>query len=386
MKILHTSDWHIGKKVNDFNMLDDQRYVLDQICNIIKREKIDVVIIAGDLYDKAIVDTHAIKLLNDVLVKIVNECGAKVILIAGNHDSADRISFVKEFLVNSGIYIEGKFEGKVSKISLKDVFGDVNFYPISYFDEVHIKHLFNDSSIKTSNDALIRIIEGMDVDYSKRNIFIAHGYFSNKDGDKMIESDSERRLSIGGQDVMDASILKNFDYVALGHLHANQKVILDHIRYSGSIVKYSFSEVNHKKSVTIVDLGDKGDVRINQVELRLKHDMREIEGYIDTITSEEFYKNYNLDDYFRIILHDSIGVRDPATRIRKIYKNFMEIKFRDSSFGDGNDEEISNSDIILKSPFELFEMFYKSMTDKELNDVQRDILKDVIKKVNILDE
>lgn len=386
MKILHTSDWHIGKKVNDFSMLDDQRYVLEQICDIIKREGIDVVIIAGDLYDKPVVDTHAIKLLNEVLVKIVNECGAKVILIAGNHDSADRISFAKEFLLHSGIYIEGKFEGKVNKISLNDEFGDVNFYPISYFDEVHIKHLFGDPLIKTSNDALIKIMEGMDVNYSERNVFIAHGYFSNKDGERMIESDSERRLSIGGQEVMDASILKDFDYVALGHLHANQKVISDHIRYSGSIIKYSFSEMNHKKSVTIVNLGDKGDIKIDQIELKLKHNMREIEGYIDTLMSEEFYKHYDLEDYFRVILHDSIGVSDPATRIRKVYKNFMEIKFKDNSFNDGNDEDISNLDIVNKSPFELFEMFYRSMTDKELNDVQKDILRDVTKEIDTLDE
>lgn len=386
MRILHTSDWHIGKKINDFNMIDDQKYVLDQICEIIKQEKIDVVIIAGDLYDKPIVDTNAIKLLNEVLVKIVNECGAKVILIAGNHDSADRISFGKEFLVDSGIYIEGKFDGNVNKISLNDEFGDVNFYPISYFDEVHIKHLFNDASIKTSNDALIKIMEVVDADYSKRNIFIAHGYFSNKDGEKMIESDSERRLSIGGQDVMDASILKEFDYVALGHLHANQKVIMDHIRYSGSIVKYSFSEMNHKKSVVIVNLGEKGDIRIKQIELKLKHNMREIEGYIDTLTSKDFYKDYDLEDYFRIILHDSIGISDPASKIRKVYKNFMEIRFKDNNFNDGNQEEISNLDVTFKSPFELFEMFYKSMTDKELNDDQKDILKDVIEKVNTLDE
>ncbi|BAK81536.1 exonuclease SbcCD subunit D [Candidatus Arthromitus sp. SFB-rat-Yit] len=386
MRILHTSDWHIGKKINDFNMIDDQRYVLDQICEIIKQEKIDVVIIAGDLYDKPIVDTHAIKLLNEVLVKIVNECGAKVILIAGNHDSADRISFGKEFLIDSGIYIEGKFDGNINKISLNDEFGDVNFYPISYFDEVHIKHLFNDVSIKNSNDALIKIMKTLDVDYSKRNIFIAHGYFSNKDGDKMIESDSERRLSIGGQDVMDASILKEFDYVALGHLHANQKVIVDHIRYSGSIIKYSFSEMNHKKSVTIVDLGGKGDIKINQIGLKLKHNMREIEGYIDTLISEEFYKDYDLEDYFRIILHDSIGISDPAAKIKKVYKNFMEIRFKDNNFNDGNQEEISNLDITVKSPFELFEIFYKSMTDKELNCDQKDILKDVIEKVNTLDQ
>lgn len=386
MRILHTSDWHIGKKINDFNMIDDQRYVLDQICEIIKQEKIDVVIIAGDLYDKPIVDTHAIKLLNEVLVKIVNECGAKVILIAGNHDSADRISFGKEFLIDSGIYIEGKFDGNINKISLNDEFGDVNFYPISYFDEVHIKHLFNDVSIKNSNDALIKIMKTLDVDYSKRNIFIAHGYFSNKDGDKMIESDSERRLSIGGQDVMDASILKEFDYVALGHLHANQKVIVDHIRYSGSIIKYSFSEMNHKKSVTIVDLGGKGDIKINQIGLKLKHNMKEIEGYIDTLISEEFYKDYDLEDYFRIILHDSIGISDPAAKIKKVYKNFMEIRFKDNNFNDGNQEEISNLDITIKSPFELFEIFYKSMTDKELNCDQKDILKDVIEKVNTLDQ
>lgn len=383
MKILHTSDWHIGKKVNEFSMFENQEYVFDQIYQIIKNEKIDVVIVAGDLYDKPIVDTESVKFLNNILVKIVKECGSKIILVSGNHDSSDRISFVKEFLKDSGIYIEGKFNGEINKIVLNDEFGEINFYPLSYFDEIHIKHLYNDSSIKTSDDALKNIINRLHVDYSKRNIFIGHGYFSNKNGDKMIESDSERRLSIGGQEVMDASILKDFDYVALGHLHASQKVMYDHIRYAGSISKYSFSEMKHKKSVTIIEMLQKGNLNIKQIELKLKYDMREIEGYLDSLISEEFYKNLNVMDYYRVILHDSIGLSDPVSRLRKIYKNVMEVKFKDTQFDLDMEYQVNNDDLVSKSAFELFENFYKSVSNKELNDTQIKIIQDVIKDSEI---
>lgn len=379
MRILHTSDWHIGKKVNEFSMVENQEYVFEQIYEILERERIDVVIIAGDLYDKPIVDTDSIKFLNDILVKFVKVYKVKVILVSGNHDSADRLSFMKEFLSESGIYIEGKFNGKINKIVLNDEFGEINFYPLSYFDEVYVKHLYDDLNIKTSNDALHTIMEKVEIDYSKRNIFIGHGYFSNKDMEKMIESESERRLSIGGQEVMDSSILKDFDYVALGHLHAPQKVIYDHIRYSGSIVKYSFSEMKQKKSVTIIDIKEKGNIEFYQIDLKLKYDMKEIEGYIETLTSREFYKDKNLLDYYRVILHDSVGVSDPISKLRKVYKNVMEVKFKDAQEELEREYKITNSDISLQSPYELFQKFYMFVSNKELNDEQTKIIKDVLR-------
>lgn len=381
MKILHTSDWHIGKKVNEFSMLENQIYAFEQIYEIIEKEKIDVVIVAGDLYDKAIVDTDSIKIFECVLKKIVNHYGAKIIIICGNHDSHERVSFGKDFLKEQGIYIEGKFNGEIEKIILNDEFGEINFYPISYFDDVYIRHLYKDSTIKNSDDALKKIIERTYVDYSKRNIFIGHGYFSNKNCEQMIESDSERRLSIGGQEVMDATILKNFDYVALGHLHANQKIVENHIRYSGSIVKYSFSEMNHKKSVTVIELLEKGNLKLKNIELKCKYDMKQIEGYIDVLTSENFYKNLNRNDYYRVILHDSIGVSDPTHKIRKIYKNVMEVKFKEMQFDFDTNNQITNEDLILKSNFELFEIFFKSILNKEMNQNQIEIMEDVMEEL-----
>lgn len=379
MKILHTSDWHIGKKVNEFSMFENQEFVFEQIYEIIRNEKIDVLIVAGDLYDKPIVDVNSINFLNSILVKIVKEFGINVILISGNHDSPDRISFGKEFFENSGIYIEGKFSGKINKIIFQDEFGDINFYPLSYFDEVYIRHLYDDQSIKTSDDALKSILGNLEIDYSKRNIFIGHGYFSNKNGEQMIESDSERRLSIGGQEVMDASILKNFDYVALGHLHAPQKILENHIRYSGSIVKYSFSEMNHKKSVTIIEILEKGNLNIRQIELKPKYEMREIEGHLDFLLSEKFYENLNTEDYYRIILHDSIGLSDPVSRLRKIYKNVMEVRFRDVENSVNSKYEGNYENLDLSSPFKLFKDFYNFASEKELNEAQFKIVEDVIK-------
>ena len=387
MKILHTGDWHIGKKVNGFSMLENQEMVFNQIYDIIKDEKIDVVIVAGDLYDKSIPDVDSVKFLNEVLINIVKRCKVKIILISGNHDSVDRNSFAKDFLESSGIYMCGKFEGDVRKIILEDEFGKVNFYPISYFDEVFIRYLYKDDTIKTSDDALKKIINEFNIDYSERNIFIGHGYFSNKNGEKMLESDSERRLSIGGQEVMDVTILENFDYVALGHLHLAQKVVHDYIRYSGSIIKYSFSEIKHKKSVTIVDILEKGKIKIKQIELKSKYDMKEIQGFCSDLINEEVYKNLNVLDYYKVILHDSIGISDPISELRKVYKNVMEVRFKDVLEGNfENEYSINSSDLSSKTTFELFEQFYTSITEKELNDIQKEIISDVIKTSNILDE
>ncbi len=385
MNILHTSDWHIGKKVNEFSMFKNQEYVFEQIYEIIQNEKIDIVIVAGDLYDRPIVDVSSINFLNRILLKIVKDYGIKVILISGNHDSPDRVSFGKDFLESSGIYIEGKFSGHVSKIILEDEFGHVNFYPLSYFDEAYVRHLYNDSSVKTSDDAFRNIIGELEIDYSERNIFVGHGYFSNKNGDKMIESDSERRLSIGGQEVIDVSVLSDFDYVALGHLHAPQKVLHDHIRYSGSIVKYSFSEMNHKKSVTVVNVLEKGNCSIKQIELKPKYNMCEIEGHLDLLIKHDFYRNLNTDDYYRVILHDSIGLSDPVSRLRKIYKNVMEVKFRDIENDVHSEYNMNVSKVNLDSPLTMFASFYKLVSDKDLNDDQSKIMEDVVKDLDNLE-
>lgn len=381
MRILHTSDWHIGKKVNEISMIEDQKYIFNQLYEIIEREKVDVVIIAGDIYDTSIVSTEAVNLLDEVLGNIVNKCKKKVIIISGNHDSADRLSFGRNLLRGSGVYIEGRFKGNINKIVLEDEFGEINFYPLSYFNEEDVKLSYDGCKVSTPNEGFKVIMDNTYVDYSKRNIFIAHGYFSNKDMDRMIESESERKLSIGGQEVIDVSILEKFDYVALGHLHANQKVIHDHIRYSGSILKYSFSEMNHKKSITLIDVLEKGNIEISTIPLKLRHDMKEIEGYIDTLTDREFYKDLNLEDYYRIILHDSVGVPDPATRLRKVYKNFMEIKFKDLELEGYGLKDIEATDIVSKSPIDLFMGFYSSVTSKDITDEQIGILKDVVSEM-----
>lgn len=377
MKILHTSDWHIGKKVNEFSMIENQRYVMNNIYKIIEEESIDVLVIAGDIYDKSIVDVDSINFLDEIFNKIINEFKVKIIGISGNHDSPDRISFVSNILKEKGLFLEGDFKGE-KKIVLNDEFGEVNFYPVSYFDEVYIRNLFSDDSIKTSNHALHKIFNSLDVDFNKRNIFIGHGYFSNSNMDTLLESDSERKLSIGGQEIMDSNILESFDYVALGHLHGNQKVIHDHIRYSGSICKYSFSEINQKKVCTIVDLKNKGNIEIKHIPLLQKYDMRKIEGFIENLLDEKFYNNLNTLDYYQVTLLDSIGLIDPASKLRKIYKNLMEVRFKESEikYNNINTLEIEK---ISKDPIDLFITFYKSIEGRDLKDEQIKILNEAIK-------
>lgn len=377
MKFVHLGDLHIGKRVNDFLMLNDQEYVLEQIIDIISKEKIDGVLIAGDVYDKQVPSLEAIKLFDDFLTRIAN-MDVKVFIISGNHDSAERLSFAGRLIEKSGVYIAPMYEGNVIKHTVKDEYGDIDIYMLSYVKPVYVKKYYPDREIDSYNDALKCAMESIDIDEKKRNIIVAHQFVTGA-----TVCDSEE-LSIGGLENVDASIFDKFDYVALGHIHGAQKVQRDTLRYSGTPLKYSFSEINHKKSITIVEIKDKKDnevdIGIELKELKPLHDMRKIKGEYDEITLKENYINTDTRDYMHIILTDEDDIPDAIGKLRAIYPNIMKLEYDNARTRSNNKLDIVNR-IEEKTPLDLFKELYELQNNQEVSDEQEKYLRDIFESI-----
>lgn len=381
MRIFHMGDWHIGKLVNGFYMTEDQKYVIEQLYKAIEEKKPDVIIIAGDLYDRSIPPVQAVELLNDALRKIVKDLNTKVIALAGNHDSNERIGFASSLLYDSGLYMVGSLKNKIEKITLEDESGKVNFYPIPYADVPYVRDLFEDENIKTYDLAMERIVSEIHKDFNdgERNIAIAHGYVTQiKDDDYQLleESDSEKPLSIGGTDYINSKHFEKFNYTALGHLHGPQKVGCDKIRYSGSLMKYSFSEVNQRKGITIVDLDKDGNIHIEIYDLKPRRDFR-----IKIGTLEEVLKSYDKDkenneDYIKVILKDKGELLDPMAKIRSVYPNVMELTREERAIRGGSRTVATN--IKERSKMSLFKSFYKDIMDEDCEEEALNIMERVM--------
>lgn len=360
-------------------MTSDQEYILNELIKIIEKEKPDVVIIAGDLYDRSIPPIEAVELLDKVFSKILLELKTPIIAIAGNHDSADRLSFANKILRDNGLFIEGKFNAKVEKVVLQDEFGPVNFYLIPYSDPAQVRHALKDDSIKTHDDAMKAVIDSIELNNEERNVAVAHGFVLGTES--LEKSDSERPLSIGGTDFVSVDYFKNFNYTALGHLHGNQKVSKDNIRYSGSILKYSFSEVNHKKCVVIIDIDGEGQSAIDFKELIPIRNMRKIKGELNKLLDKSVYENTNVEDYLHVVLTDEGELIDPVNKLREIYPNVLSIE---------REAYMKENEVALtsagrggrhKSKLELFKTFYANITGGELNEEKEKIIKSVIENL-----
>ncbi len=380
MRIFHMADWHIGKLVNGFYMTEDQEYIIEELCKAIEEKKPDVLVIAGDLYDRSVPPVHAVELLNKSLIRIVKDLNTKVIALAGNHDSNERIEFVSSLLADSGLYMFGNLKRKVDKVTLEDKNGKVNFYPIPYEDVPYVRDLFEDENIKSYDLAMERIISEISKDFNdkERNIAIAHGYVTGiKDDDfeKLEESDSEKPLSIGGTEYINSKHFNKFNYTALGHLHGPQKIGSDKIRYSGSLMKYSFSEVNQRKGITIVDLDENGEVNIEIYELKPKRDFRIKIGTLEEILGG-YNNEENNEDYLKVILRDKGELLDPMAKLRAVYPNVMELSREERVLREGSRRVANN--IKEKSKIALFEGFYKDIMDEECTEEELDIMKRVM--------
>ncbi len=373
MKFIHLSDLHIGKRVNEFSMLEDQKYILTKIINIIDDEKPEAVIIAGDVYDKSVPSGEAVQLFDDFLCRLAKR-ELQVFVISGNHDSAERIAFGGRLMDMSGIHMSPVWNGTVEPISLEDEFGKVNFYMLPFIKPSHVRSFYEDESIESYTDAVSVATSKMDIDESLRNVIITHQFVTGA-----TRSESEE-ISVGGADNVDVRAFEKFDYVALGHIHGPQKIGSEKVRYCGTPLKYSFSEVHHKKSVTVVNLGKKGETEIRTVPLVPKHDWREIRGTFEEIMSKERCEETD-DDYMRVILTDEDDIPDAMNRLRKkLYPNLMNLDYdnkRTRSRGVlGLAENVKE-----REPIDLFCEFYEKMNNQPMSEEQRKFSQQLIESI-----
>src|SRR5690625_940944 len=323
MKFFHTADWHLGKIVQGIRMTDDQHYILEQFIEYLDTNSPDALIIAGDLYDRQIPPTEAVQLLNDILEEIVLNLKIPVLAIAGNHDSPSRLNFANKMMEDQGLYLIGQLRKEMEPVVLQDEFGEVHFHLIPYVEPTEVSHLFDDPSIKTHHDAYETIIQKIKqkIDENARHVFVGHAFVTS-DGEKVQNtSDSERPLSIGGIEYVNANLFSPFHYTALGHLHRSHYVKNERIRYAGSILKYSISEENHKKGFLSVQMDELGDVSIEKINLLPERDMRTVKGKMEQLLSHEIS-----DDYVFIHLLDETTVLSPMEKIRSVYPNALHIK------------------------------------------------------------
>ncbi|MBC2581194.1 exonuclease SbcCD subunit D [Clostridium sp. DJ247] len=378
MKIIHTGDWHIGKIVHQIHMTEDQKYVLENFVSLIKEESPDVIVIAGDLYDRSVPPVEAVELLDNVFSEILIELNTPIIAIAGNHDSPDRVGFASKILRDKGFFIEGKLRKDIQKVTIKDEFGAVNFYLVPYADPALVRGLFQDDSIHSHDDAMKAIIQYIksSLNKSERNVIVAHGFVIGG-----VSSESERPLSIGGTEFIDVSYFDDFNYTALGHLHGPQKIGSNKVRYSGSLLKYSFSEARQNKSVTIVNIDESGNLDIELKQLSPARDMRAIRGKLEDLLNPDIYKDTNFEDYLYVELEDEGELIEPMSKLRAVYPNVL--KLTRSSFNrniEGNNS--AGDDFNKKSMLELFEEFYTGITGRDFSHEKKEVLVNILKEVD----
>lgn len=373
MKFLHCGDLHIGKQVNGFSMIEDQRYILNEIIKIVDDKKPDGVIIAGDVYDKPVASAEAMVLFDDFLFQLAVK-KIKVFIISGNHDSAERLSCGSRLMSSKGAHIAKAYNGTCDPIVVSDEYGEINIYLLPFVKPVHVRSEFDDKDIKTYEDAVKVAIKQMKIDSSKRNILVTHQFVAGSE-----RSDSEE-MSVGGTDNIGIEVFDDFDYVALGHIHKPQKIGRETMRYSGSPLKYSFSEANHKKSVTIVDFKEKGVINVETVELKAKRDLVEIRGKYNEIVEKSFYENLNTEDYFHVTLTDEDEIFDVLNKLRVIYKNIMKLDYDNKRTKESKTLNISD-DYEKKAPIDWVSEFYENRNNQELNEEQEELLKSLIEKI-----
>lgn len=362
MKFVHLSDLHLGKRVNGYSMIEDQKYILLKILNVIDEQKAEAVVIAGDVYDKPIPPTEAVQLFDDFLFRLV-ERNLQILVISGNHDSPERIAFGSRFMDKSGVHMSQVYNGKNDLVELKDKYGKVNFYMLPFVKPSNVRRFFEDEEINTYTDAVRVAVSHMNVNKKARNVIITHQFVT---GAQPSESET---IAVGGADNVDSYVFDDFDYVALGHIHGPQNVGKNTVRYCGTPLKYSFSEISHKKSVTVVEMKEKGNVKVSTVELTPKLDMREIKGTYEELTFKKNYENTNTEDYLHIILTDEEDVADAVAKLRCVYPNLMKLDY-DNTRTRNSLALTQAEETEKKTDTELLSEFFEKQNGKPLSDEQ----------------
>ena len=373
MRFLHLSDLHLGKRVCEFSMLEDQQFILEQILALLDSHPVDAVLLAGDLYDKPVPPAEAVRLLDWFLTELSRR-GLPVFAVSGNHDSADRVAFGSALLAESRVYVSPVFSGIPAPVTLTDAYGPVDLYLLPFLKPAAVHHVFPDEPIESYNDALACVLDRMQPDTGRRSVLVAHQFVA---GAASCESEEP---SVGGIDWVDASLFDRFDYVALGHLHSPQKVGRETLRYCGTPLKYSFSEANQKKSASFVELGPKGTVTVTTESLTPRHDLRELKGSYMELTDRRSYEGTATDDYLHITLTDEQDIPEALARLRVVYPNLMRL-----DYDNRRTRALQTPDAACrteqKTPLELFSDFYRLQNDQPLSEEQAAFCQQLIEQL-----
>ena len=375
MKFIHLSDLHIGKRVNDYSMLEDQRAILDQILSHIDAEAPDGVLIAGDVYDKSVPSAEAVQLFDDFLVALAKR-KLQTFIISGNHDSPERIAFASRIMEASGIHLSPVYDGTVTPTVMKDVHGRLNVYLLPFIKPSHVRRWFEEEEIDSYTDAMRVAIDAMQIDPTVRNVLVSHQFVTGSS-----RCDSEE-IYVGGSENVDVSVFDPFDYVALGHIHGAQNCGSERVRYCGTPLKYSFSEIPHEKSVTVVEIAEKGTPpTVRTLPLTPLHDMRELRGTFAELTDPIRYTASSArNDYLRVILTDEDDVPDAIGRLRQIYPNLMHLDY-DNTRTRTNREITGAVDTERKSALDLFAEFFEMQNNAPMSEEQTAYMRALIEKI-----
>lgn len=373
MKLFHLSDLHIGKRVNEFSMIEDQKYILTQILYAADQEKPDGILISGDVYDRTIPTAEAVQVFDAFLTRL-SEQKIPVFIISGNHDSAERLAFGSSLMGKSGIYFSKVYDGTVEKIPMQDAHGTVWIYLLPFLRPSTIRHALPERAeeVQSAADAVRIALEQTKIDEKERNVLLAHQFVT---GAKRCDAEE---LQVGDVDQIPAELFASFDYVALGHIHSPQKVGRETVRYCGAPLKYSFSEAGQEKSITVVELKEKSCVDLRTIPLKPLRDLRKIRGTYLEVTAKSFYENRDCEDYLQVTLTDEEDVPDGMAKLRTIYPNLMRLEY-DNKRTRSNAEVRAAERVEEKSELELFQEFYELQNNQPMTEMQEQFVEELLR-------
>lgn len=381
MKLFHLSDLHLGIRLNEVSLIEDQKYILEQVLDYVVSEKPNGVIIAGDIYDRSVPSEEAVNLYDSFMTELA-KLHVPAFVISGNHDSAPRLSCCSRLLSGSGIYVSGSYDGNVEKVVLKDKFGSVNIYLLPFVKPAIVRHYLDEADavgIESYHDAVARVIGNLEIKTDERNVIVTHQFVTGAE-----RCDSED-ISVGGTDNVAAEVFTDFDYVALGHIHGPQNVGgQERIRYCGTPLKYSFSEAKHEKSITVLELGEKGYLQINLLPLKSMRDLRILKGKYEEIMLKKNYEGTNREDYLKIILTDENEIPNVMNKLRTVYKNILQLEY-DNTRTRCSENIVLVENVRLKSELELFAEFFEKQNGQALAEEQSEYLANMIEQLKEAD-
>ena len=380
MKLMHLSDLHLGKRLNEFSLLEDQCFILQQLVELVRSEQPDCVLLAGDIYDKPVPPAEAVTLFDDFLNKLAQL--TTVCVTSGNHDSAERLAFGAQLMREGGVHFCGLYTGEPQCVTLQDAYGSVHIYLLPFLKPAHVRHCLPPTEaeqVTTYHEALRCAVERLNINAAERNVLVAHQFVTGA------QTAGSEAVNVGGVDNIGAEVFAAFDYTALGHIHRAQNVGSERVRYSGTPLKYSFAEWQQEKSVTLVELGEKGSVSVTALPLAPLRDLRKLRGSYEELMSKDFYDELPKDsdgllrDFYHLTLTDEEDVPDAVQKLRSVYKNLLQLEYDNKRTRTDNAIEGAER-VVEKSPLELMEEFYQLQNNQALSEKQRVYLQGLLEK------